>query len=230
MRRGYIGLCLLGFSLPSFAAAATVAQNCSDLAADFATRNVNIVNTTHVAISQLQALFPNATVPLSTSFCRLYGQVNVLNQSTVNFEVWLPDPQFYNGRFLAVGMSPFIYTSPVRANCNGTGNGGLAGIIDESAMLLGVSQGFATAGYVRSSSSSVGADANGDQRRWRALAVSQREWRSSSGLSTTIHAQSRSDFGVDPRLDRGSHRARQIFADVVLWQGRFIFLLHGMLQ
>jgi hypothetical protein len=105
MHCNLIELLPLSFLLySSLAEAATIVQNCSNLVASSETRGVKIVNTTYVAVSQLQALFPNATTMLSTPFCRLYGQVNILNQSTVNLEVWLPDPEFYNGRFLAVGM------------------------------------------------------------------------------------------------------------------------------
>lgn len=95
-----LGLALLVFPISG---SATVAQDCSALASNFATRNVHIVNASYVPVSKLNATFPNATVNLSTSFCRVYGKVDVLNQSTVNFEAWLPDAQFYNGRYLAVG-------------------------------------------------------------------------------------------------------------------------------
>jgi hypothetical protein len=149
MHFSFAVLLTLGFLLScSLAEAAIVVQNCSSLVEASTSRSVNIVSATHIAVSQLQALFPNATTTLSTPFCRVYGQVNILDQSTVNFEVWLPDPQYYNGRFLAVGMYLFVKLSRTRANKHVTGNGGLAGVIDNSAMLLGLSQGFAIAGHV----------------------------------------------------------------------------------
>ena len=140
-----LALSILGFSTLSLAV--TVAQNCSALDASLTTRNVNVLNASYVPISALNASFPNATFALSIPFCRLYGQVNVLNQSTVNFEVWLPDAQSYNGRFLAVGMCDLLLKlCRLVLIFDSAGNGGLAGTIDENAMLLGVSQGFATAG------------------------------------------------------------------------------------
>ncbi|KAK1598923.1 tannase and feruloyl esterase [Colletotrichum navitas] len=64
----------------------------------------------------------------SVSFCRVNGSVPYPENNTVFFEVWLPDTDVYNGRFLAVG------------------NGGMAGTIDHVAMLENVNKGFATAG------------------------------------------------------------------------------------
>ncbi|KAK2007652.1 tannase and feruloyl esterase [Colletotrichum eremochloae] len=64
----------------------------------------------------------------SVAFCRVNGSVPYPENNTVFFEVWLPDTDVYNSRFLAVG------------------NGGMAGTIDYAAMLENVNKGFATAG------------------------------------------------------------------------------------
>ncbi|OHW91184.1 tannase and feruloyl esterase [Colletotrichum incanum] len=64
----------------------------------------------------------------SIAFCRVNGSVPYPEKNDVFFEVWLPETEVYNGRFLAVG------------------NGGMAGRIDYVAMVENVNKGFATAG------------------------------------------------------------------------------------
>ncbi|GJC95900.1 carboxylic ester hydrolase [Colletotrichum higginsianum] len=68
----------------------------------------------------------------SVAFCRVNGSVPYPEDNTVFFEVWLPEADSYNDRFLAVDLSQ--------------GNGGMAGRIDYAAMVENVNKGFATAG------------------------------------------------------------------------------------
>ncbi|KAF7531270.1 hypothetical protein G7054_g9036 [Neopestalotiopsis clavispora] len=107
-------------------AAAVASGQCSSLAACGTTfgEGVSIINATSIPASGL-----NVSGTLNTvSFCRVFAEVAYGDNDTVGFEVWLPDGTQYNGRFLAVG------------------NGGMAGIIDEAALMLNVNKGYAVAG------------------------------------------------------------------------------------
>jgi feruloyl esterase len=64
-----------------------------------------------------------ATTPNLPAFCRVRGVVS----PAINFEVWLPDPAAWNGRFQAVG------------------GGGFAGVISYPAMAPALAAGYATA-------------------------------------------------------------------------------------
>ncbi len=68
-----------------------------------------------------KSAFGEASVPVN--FCRVGGLV----QPTINFEVWLPLAEKWNGKF------------------NGVGNGALAGGINYPAMAVPVSKGYAVA-------------------------------------------------------------------------------------
>ena len=68
-----------------------------------------------------KSAFGEASVPVN--FCRVGGLV----QPAINFEVWLPLPEKWNGKF------------------NGVGNGALAGGINYPAMAVPVSKGYAVA-------------------------------------------------------------------------------------
>ncbi|KUI59280.1 hypothetical protein VP1G_06530 [Cytospora mali] len=97
------------------------------------------------ALSNSLALDPNNTVLMnstwipagaknisgtlnSVAFCEVFGAVSYPGNNSVIFEVWLPDNKAHNGRFLAVG------------------NGGMAGIIDEYALIENLNSGYAVAG------------------------------------------------------------------------------------
>ncbi|KAK1982893.1 tannase and feruloyl esterase [Colletotrichum cereale] len=105
--------------------------------ADASTRCDTLPGSIQSSISNLGAV-ESAFVPTnalnvsgtfnSIAFCRVNGSVPYPENNTVFFEVWLPDTDLYNGRFLAVG------------------NGGMAGTIDYVSMLENVNKGFATAG------------------------------------------------------------------------------------
>ena len=61
------------------------------------------------------------------AFCEVQGISKPTSVSAINFEVWLPLPSGWNGKF------------------EGVGNGGLAGTISYSSMAPGLQRGFATA-------------------------------------------------------------------------------------
>ncbi|EHA51301.1 feruloyl esterase [Pyricularia oryzae 70-15] len=63
----------------------------------------------------------------SLAFCRIYGQVAYRANNTVNFQLWLPSKDHYNGDFLVVG------------------NGGLGGSMMEEWMMKHLHFGFAIA-------------------------------------------------------------------------------------
>ncbi|ETS87790.1 hypothetical protein PFICI_01618 [Pestalotiopsis fici W106-1] len=106
---------------------ATGSEQCSSLTAcgiSFG-EAVSIVNTTSIPASGLNISGTVNTIP----FCRVFAEVSYANNHSVGFEVWLPEGTDYNGRFLA-----------------DIGNGGMAGIVDEAALMLNVNKGFAVAG------------------------------------------------------------------------------------
>jgi hypothetical protein len=81
----------------------------------------------------------------TSSFCKVLGQVAYGSNDTLNFQLWLPDADSYNGRFMAVGNFPI---SPLKSPPTLTrkGNGGMAGTIDTNAMQSQLNSGFAVAG------------------------------------------------------------------------------------
>ena len=46
----------------------------------------------------------NVTATNAVSFCRVEGKIPYGANSTLNFEVWLPEGKSYNDRYLSVGM------------------------------------------------------------------------------------------------------------------------------
>jgi feruloyl esterase len=67
---------------------------------------------------------PFGTAVVSVPFCRVVGIID----PAIAFEVWMPPASKWNGRF------------------QGTGNGGVAGVIDYSDMRVGLNRGYAIAG------------------------------------------------------------------------------------
>lgn len=64
-----------------------------------------ITNATYVPTTAF-----NVTGELNTApFCQISATVPYVESNFVLFEVWLPQPPSYNGRFLAVGRVAFIH-------------------------------------------------------------------------------------------------------------------------
>ncbi|OAG14565.1 tannase and feruloyl esterase [Alternaria alternata] len=85
---------------------------------------VNVGGTAEISAVAAQ----NVTETNAASFCRVVGLMPYGPNNTLNFEVWLPENENYNGRYLSVG------------------NGGLAGVIDYQAMATNLNSGFAVGG------------------------------------------------------------------------------------
>lgn len=100
---------ILGLACPALAAIQPSQQ-------DSATRcdhlpgfvHSNIHNTNSVKTSFVEAHRVNESGVLnSVPFCRLSGSIPYTGNNSVLFEVWLPERESYNGRYLSVGISPF---------------------------------------------------------------------------------------------------------------------------
>ncbi|KAK8071027.1 tannase and feruloyl esterase [Apiospora hydei] len=77
--------------------------------------------------------YPNGELNITNvsnakSLCRIFGETDYANNNTIVFQLWLPASTDYSSRFLAVG------------------NGGMAGTIDEAALMKNVNEGYAVAG------------------------------------------------------------------------------------
>jgi hypothetical protein len=88
--------------------------------------NYTVVNATLVQAGELEINGLGSTN--NFTFCRVFSKMPYGSNSTLNFEVWLPESSSYNGRYLSVG------------------NGGFAGILDYYAMLSNLNTGFAVGG------------------------------------------------------------------------------------
>ena len=100
---------------------------CSSLTSGYGAK-YTVVNATLVQAGNLELDGLDGTNNLT--FCRVFSQMPYGSNSTLNFEVWLPEGSSYNDRYLSVG------------------NGGFAGIIDYYSMLSNLNTGFAVGGYV----------------------------------------------------------------------------------
>lgn len=142
------------FSFFGLAAAAAAGVNTHPDCASFATvagssiGDVILINSTAVPANSLNISGEANTAP----FCRLFAQVPYPTNNSVLFEIWMPDPEAYNGRFLALGkeMPGLTLTALLNYVLQGLntslGNGGMAGTIDEASMLQNLNYGFACAG------------------------------------------------------------------------------------
>ena len=65
--------------------------------------NVNSVKTSFVEAHRVN----ESGVLNSVPFCRLSGSIPYTGNNSVLFEVWLPERESYNGRYLSVGISSF---------------------------------------------------------------------------------------------------------------------------
>ncbi|KAH7069862.1 putative feruloyl esterase B precursor [Paraphoma chrysanthemicola] len=70
----------------------------------------------------------NLTETNTASFCRILGQIPYGPNNTLNFEVWLPEAENYNERYLSIG------------------NGGFGGVIDYRSMAAYLNAGFSVGG------------------------------------------------------------------------------------
>lgn len=108
----------------ALAAAPAAAAGCDGLAAFHADRTE-----THATMIAANTALPFApTVKLPFALCRVEGAAHPTTDSDIRFEVLIPEGAGWNGRFLQVG------------------NGGFAGQIPYSTMLLGLAKGYAVAG------------------------------------------------------------------------------------
>lgn len=103
---------------------ALAATSCEDLA------NLKMPNVTITAatpVSALASVAANlATAQLAAPFCRVVGFATPTKDSHIGFEVWLPGPERWNGKFQA------------------TGNGGFLGQINYRSVLPGLNRNYAT--------------------------------------------------------------------------------------
>jgi len=98
----YLTLACLISSLRAFDISST-SQKCNAFAQSGITGNssVTLIRSTLIAEKTL-----NISSSLNTfAFCRVIAKIAYGSNAndTLNFEVWLPDPEDYNGRFMAVG-------------------------------------------------------------------------------------------------------------------------------
>lgn len=92
-------LALFSSPLSSAVAARHATAQCEQLASS-ASGSI-IINSTSIAAGGLSIDGVNNTSPL----CRVFASVPYALNSSVVYEVWLPDPPQYNGRYLSVGKN-----------------------------------------------------------------------------------------------------------------------------
>jgi len=114
--------------LGTLVAAQNASDTCTSLKTTLALENTTILEVERIAAGAniSTAGSCQSTAPVAVDACRVYAVVNTTEDSTVHFEVWLPDTWY--GRFLAVG------------------NGGLGGCIDYDNLNYGSTLHFATVG------------------------------------------------------------------------------------
>lgn len=71
------------------------------------------------------------------AYCKVLGVTRPVADSEVHFEVWLPSPETWNGKF------------------EGTGNGGYSGALSLNDMAVAVSRGYAAAGSTRATREAI---------------------------------------------------------------------------
>lgn len=89
-----------------------------------------------------------AALPNQYAFCRVKGHIEYSGNNSLAFELWLPEQDSYNERFLVAGKLKQPVRSKNKTDFTRTGNGGLAGTIDTSSMMLNLNRGYAVAAYV----------------------------------------------------------------------------------
>lgn len=167
-----------------------------------AIQNVTLLNSTLISANNLNL---SGTLN-SPSFCRVLGQVAYGSNDTLNFQLWLPDPASYNGRFMAVGNSPLLCLAKV-AVLTEIGNGGMAGTIDTPRLLTQFNSGFAVAGYFPPPSPLLFPQnfLIPPQRRCRPSSLSKQQRRRRPKHLYPLPPRSRSSKGMDPQRHRPLH-------------------------
>jgi len=123
MRRLVAGLVVLGYAQTSAANTA-----CEDLG-KFALAGGAITLAAHVAANDsIPMKLLNTSMPVTAAFCRVAATLSPSPDSVILAELWLPEPDTWNGKFLGVG------------------NGGFGGAVPIGDMRGAVAKGYATAG------------------------------------------------------------------------------------
>ncbi|KAI5198648.1 tannase and feruloyl esterase [Aureobasidium subglaciale] len=89
--------------------------------------NTTITNTTYHDARTVNITSGKDNIYNKFAFCEVDGVVSYGSNSTLHFSVYMPDASSYNGRFMAVG------------------NGGMAGTLDEVALMQQLNSGFVSA-------------------------------------------------------------------------------------
>ncbi|KAK8068037.1 tannase and feruloyl esterase [Apiospora saccharicola] len=119
-------LCILQYGQTSFNRPWDV-SDCSQFAGSVKSAlddGSRILNETYYPVGGLNITNVSNSKPL----CRIFGETDYANNNTILFQLWLPAPADYSSRFLVVG------------------NGGMAGTIDEAALMKNTNEGYAVAG------------------------------------------------------------------------------------
>lgn len=102
-------------------------QDCATFAkkATFLNPKAKLLNSTYVPANDLTIL----GITNKYGFCRVYGKIAYGKSNKLGFQLWLPDADAYNNRFLAIG------------------NGGMAGKYDTTAneLMWNINKGYAIA-------------------------------------------------------------------------------------
>ncbi len=124
--RRHVAALLAGTAL-GLAPAAALAQDCAGLAGATLPGSFGTVTAAEVVPAGTFTAPTGAAFAIPAPFCRVQATLRPSPDSDIKVEVWLPQGDAWNGRYL------------------GTGNGGYAGIISYGALANGVQLGFATA-------------------------------------------------------------------------------------
>jgi|HubBroStandDraft_2_1064218.scaffolds.fasta_scaffold06588_3 hypothetical protein len=118
----------LAFALVACAQTCVASTTCEDLG-KFPLAGGNITLAVRVAPNDTIPMKPlNTAMPATVGFCRVAVTLTPTSDSTILAELWLPDAEKWNGKFLGVG------------------NGGFGGAVPVGDMRGAVAKGYATAG------------------------------------------------------------------------------------
>src|SRR3989440_2893450 len=116
---------VVALTMSSTSASATPCTNLQSLQLEHTTINPATDNTSGVFI--VPGSNPPQTLTGLPAFCRVTATLTPTSDSAIKIEVWLPEGNTWNGRFL------------------GTGGGGFQGVITYNELALGIQAGFASA-------------------------------------------------------------------------------------